>query len=298
MATIVNVLSSPPDGSPLPVDIVVIQPAGYLHSAAFAEVAEILLHGLRALSCDATVQANLIRPGVPAIVLGVHLLPPAEALRLPAGTIIYNLEQIRPGAWAAHAGYLELLSHYTVWDFDAANIEAIKRATVHRRVRHVPIGFVPQLTRIAAAPAPDIDVLFYGSMTPRREAVFQALAAAGMRVHVAFGVYGTERDALIARARVVLCVHAYPDWGFEIVRIAWLLANRKAVVCEANAASDVDADLRNGVLGVPYTRLVDACRLLVQDDAARHRLEQAGWAAFSARDEASILRDALTVPYL
>ncbi len=238
----------------------------------------------------------MVRFGVPVILLGLHLLPPADALRLPIGTIVYNLEQIRPGAWAAHAGYLNLLLRLTVWDFDAANVEAIRQATGHRAVHHVPIGYVPQLTRILPTPAQDLDVLFYGSITPRRKAIFQALAAAGMTVHVAFGVYGSQRDALIARAKVVLSLHAHDNWGFETVRIGWLLANRKAVVCEANAPTDVDADLRDAVLGVPYAQLVEACRTLVRDDVARHRLEQTGWAAFSARDEAAILRRALTAP--
>ncbi len=234
-----------------------------------------------------------MRSGVPVILLGLHLLAPAVALRLPAGTIIYNLEQIRPGAWAAERRYLDLLARHTIWDIDAANVEAIRQATGNRNVHHVPLGYVPQLTRISTAPSQDIDVLFYGSITPRRKAIVEAIAATGMVMHVAFGVYGNERDALIARAKVVLCLHAHEGWGFEIVRTAWLLANRKAVVCEANAPIDIAADLRGAVRGVPYTQLVDACRALVHDAAARVSLEQAGWAAFSARDEAAILRAAL-----
>ena len=139
-------------------------------------------------------------------------------------------------------------------------------------------------------------MLFYGSMTPRREAIFQALAAASLKLVVAFRVYGAERDALIARAKVVLNLHAYDDWGFEIVRIAYLLSNRKAVVCEANAPEDIDADLRDGLFGVTYGQLVDACRALVQDGDMRRRLERAGWDAFRQRDEVAILRAALTAP--
>jgi hypothetical protein len=44
-----------PDGSPEPVDIVVVHPADYPHSGAFAEVAETLQHGLRALGYDANI---------------------------------------------------------------------------------------------------------------------------------------------------------------------------------------------------------------------------------------------------
>ncbi len=66
-----------------------------------------------------------------------------------------------------------------MWDCSAQNVAAIRQATGHPDVHHVPIGCMPQLTRIAAAPEQDIDVLFYGSVTPRRETVLQALDASG-----------------------------------------------------------------------------------------------------------------------
>jgi hypothetical protein len=92
-------------------------------------------------------------------------------------------------------------------------------------------------------------------------------------MHAAFRVYGAERDALIARAKVVLNLHAHDNWGFETVRLSYLLANRKAVVCEAASPDDVDADLRDGLLSVPYDRLVEACVALAHDEPARRRME-------------------------
>ena len=285
-----------PDGAPQPVDIVVVQPEEFPDNGVFVEIADTLVHGFRALSCDATLQPNQIRFGVPIVMLAAHLLTAEKAQCLPAGTIVYNLEQIRPGAWAANPVYFDLLRRHTVWDYDASNAAAIRHAVGHRDVHHVPIGYVPQLTRIAPAPVQDIDVLFYGSITPRREALLQALAASGLAVYAAFRVYGSERDDLIARAKVVLSLHAHDNWGFEIVRISYLLANRKAVVCEADSAFDIEADLRDAVAGVPYAQLVETCQALVHDDAARLWLEHAGWTAFSARNEAAILQRAITAP--
>jgi O-methyltransferase/8-demethyl-8-(2,3-dimethoxy-alpha-L-rhamnosyl)tetracenomycin-C 4'-O-methyltransferase len=283
-----------PDGGP--VDIVHVQPQGFPDSGVFTEVAETLRHGFRALGYDAQVQPGVLRFGVPLVVLAAHLLSADDTLRLPVGAIIYNLEQMRPGAWATRADYLALLARHTVWDFAAANVTAIRAATGNPAVHHVPIGYAAPLTRIAPAPVQDIDVLFYGSITPRRDAVLRALAAEGLQVVAGFRVYGEERDALIARAKVVLNLHAHDDWGFEIVRVAHLLANRKAVVCEAATPDAIDGDLRHAVRGVPYAGLVDACRALVHDAVARGVLEAAGWEAFRARDEAAILRAALCAP--
>ena len=278
---------------PQDVDIVTIEPAGYPHAAVFAEVAETLQFALRALGYAATWRRNAVRVGVPTIVLGAHLLQPDNAHLLPSGLIIYNLEQIRPGAWATNATYLDRLRRHTVWDFNAGNVAAIRQMTGHRDVHHVPIGYVPEMSRIVSATSQDIDVLFYGSVTPRRERILQALAAAGLKVVARFGVYGAERDALIARAKLIVNLHAHDGWGFESVRVSYLLANRKAVVCETG---EIEADLGNGVVALPYDRLVDACYALVHDGAARERLEAEGFRAFSARSAATILANALTAP--
>jgi hypothetical protein len=63
----------------------------------------------------------------------------------------------------------------------------------------------------------------------------------------AFGAYGAGRDALVARSKIVLSMHYYEPAAFEIVRVAYLLANAKAVVAEVNPGETVDADLLPGL---------------------------------------------------
>jgi O-methyltransferase/8-demethyl-8-(2,3-dimethoxy-alpha-L-rhamnosyl)tetracenomycin-C 4'-O-methyltransferase len=108
-------------------------------------------------------------------------------------------------------------------------------------------------------------------------------------VEAVFGVYGAERDALIARAKVVLNMHYYDSSIFEIVRVSYLLANRKAVVAECHPGTDVDPGLREAVRAVPYDGLVEACQGLVRDEDARTGLEERGYTIFSALREEDIL---------
>ena len=91
----------------------------------------------------------------------------------------------------------------------------------------MPVGYVPELTRVAAAPAEDIDILFHGSMNERRNNVISQLRQAGLNAHTVFGMYGPARDALIARSKVVLNMHYYEANIFELVRVSYLLATAK-----------------------------------------------------------------------
>ena len=270
--------------------VTVISPPGYAHSAAFDEVAEALVHGLRELGCDAVLGRDPALAGRRHIVLGANLVP-RSGVHLREGSILYNLEQVEEGSPWLTPELLDLYRRSALWDYSRSNADALVRCGLPRPVV-VPIGYVPALTRIAPAPE-DIDVLFYGSMNERRAAVLRELERRGARVHAAFGVYGEERDRLVARSRIVLNVHYYEAKVFEIVRVSYLLANRRVVVSERGCDPAEEAPFEGGIAFAPYDGLVDRClRLLARPDE-RQRIAEAGFRAMSARQESQYLKDAV-----
>jgi hypothetical protein len=274
------------------VNVCLVHPPGWLHVEAFREVAEMLLFGARRIGRSAEILVNRVPAAGVSIVLGAHLLPPDDLHRLPGDAILYNLEQLEGAVSRLPPGYVERLSGRTVWDYSRRNVAHLaERGIVARRV---PIGYVPELSRIPAAPAQDIDVLFYGVVNRRRAAVLDRLSDAGVTVAAASRTYGAERDAMIARAKLVLNLHHYDDGHIlEIVRVSYLLANRKAVVAERGPATEVEGDLDDALAFAPYGGLADACRTLLADDSGRRALAERGFERFAARDQAAILREAL-----
>lgn len=139
-------------------------------------------------------------------------------------------------------------------------------------------------------------MLFYGTLDVRRKAVLDRLRARGLRVESLFGVYGVRRDAWIARAKVVINMHqdAYMQTRvFEIVRLSYLLGNKRAVVSERGVGLAEDRDLESGIAFADYGELVDRCVDLVGNESARRELGEPGYQAFSARDQAAAVRRAL-----
>lgn len=259
----------------------------YTHSAAFRELEETTLHGLNRAGYRVT---NAFAPteNLPrTIVFGAHLLQ--DAPPWPSTAIIYNTEH--NASAAMRPDYLDLLRRHIVWDYSADNAAALA-ARLGKPVLHVPLGYTPELATIQAADE-DIDVLFYGSLNDRRQRVLADLAAAGLRVEAPFGLYGAARDALIARAKIVLNVHFYVPGHFEVIRVGHLMANRKAVVTELNPGETIDPDLAPGLACVPYDDLVPAIRALIADPDRRARLAAAGHTSFAARDAAAILAQAI-----
>jgi len=270
--------------------VAVVSPPGYPHSAAFAEVAETIRHGLTSLGHDAVVSRDLGARDRRHIVLGAHLAPEA-GIQLPAGSIIYNLEQVDSQSRWMTGALLDLYRRYPLWDYSTANIERLVSMGVPRPA-HVPIGYAPSLTRIVPV-EPDIDVLFYGSLNERRQGIIDRLRAAGVRVEAVFGVYGSERDALIARAKLILNLHYYEAKVFEVVRVSYLLANGRAVVSERGADPAEEGPFASAVAFTDYDRLVATCQALLRQPAERQRLGEAGLVLMRARPEGQLLAPAL-----
>jgi hypothetical protein len=269
----------------------VVSPPGYPHAAAFTEVAESIHYGLLELGLDSELTTSGSLPGRQHIVFGANLLP-HYPLPLAPDAILYNLEQVDPGSSWFRPELLDIYRRHRLWDYSPRNAAALAAEGIAVE-RIVPIGYVPQLTRIAPAPARDIDCLFIGSLNPRRQEILERISDTGLQVHAAVGVYGAERDALIARAKLLLNVHFYEAKVLEMVRISYLLANRCAVLSETGADWAEEEPLQLGVAFAPYDRLVERACGLVADAAERERLAQQGFEIMTARPTSEYLRNAL-----
>ncbi|MBU3067626.1 glycosyltransferase [Nocardia sp. NEAU-G5] len=212
-------------------------------------------------------------------------------LEVPDDAILYNLEQIVPGSKWAQDELLALFRRHTVWDYSRYNVAALAAAGV-RNVQHVPIGSVPELERIPAAPVQDIDVLFVGEPNDRRRAPIERLREAGVNARAVSNVYGASRDALYARAKIVLNIH-YDLRVFEIVRVSYLLANGIFVVSEDCVNDDETTEFSDAVVFTGYDRIVETCLRYLADPTARAVRGAAGREIMRRRPAARYLHDAV-----
>ena len=274
--------------------VAVVSPPDHhdISGGAFNEVAEALHHALLRLGHDSVLTNRLDLDERRTIVLGGNLLV-QYALAPPKNPIFYNLEQLGDDLpWMTMPEFVDLFRRYPHWDYSQANVEYLAALGLPRPT-YVPIGYVPELTRIASAPE-DIDVLFYGALNGRRYAVLRELHDRGLRVKWLPGAYGARRDAWIARSKIVLNLHYFEAKIFAIVRVSYLLANRRVVVSEHSANRTLERDLESGIAFADYNGLVDRCVELIGDERARRELAERGYQAFAARDQAAILQRALS----
>ncbi len=263
----------------------------------YKEVIETVRWGLEQLGHGATYALNEIADGASNIIFGAQVMPIAALKELPPGTVIYNFEQLRDVGIERIRPEIRTYSqvpHLAIWDYSAANLPSW-RALGRNDVKIVSVGYAPILSRIAKPAHQDIDVLMYGLSGERRLQTFHGLSQLGLSAVFVSGLYGEARDNLISRSKVVLNINLYAQMRiFEIVRVSYLLANRKAVVADLEANTSVENDMRSAVRFTSSLKeLLDVCVDLVKNENARIELEDLGFSTIKRRDIERILASAL-----
>lgn len=208
----------------------------------YREVIDTVAWGLRELGHTTGYGLNTIATDATNIVFGAQVLPLELQEQLPPDSIVYNLEQLR-GLAEPRASIATALQRFRIWEYSAFNFEAWERWSPRYPVQLVPIGYAPILERIPRSTEQDIEVLLYGMSGQERLETFHALSHAGIASVFVSGLYGAGRDGLIARAKIVLNLNLYAHARiFEVVRVSYLLANRKAVVSDWHAEAAIEPD--------------------------------------------------------
>ena len=127
-----------------------------------------------------------------------------------------------------------------------------------------------------------IDVLFYGSVTPRRAQMLEALSKAGVNVTALYGVLGSKRDAYIDRAKVVLDLKQDGTEPPDSTRSFWALS-RGACTLSENAHIGLLAHI------TPDT-IVSSVKTMLSSEEWRRRAREQYSTAIGECDVSPMLR--------
>lgn len=270
-----------------------IVPQGAMHGLhGYKDVIDTVEWGLRELGHTVTYGLNELSTGGRNIIFGAQMLEPAVLETLPPETIVYNFEQARNMPLDKVRPQMRIAARrFEVWEYSEANMPVWEQLGA-LRAEHVPVGYAPILQRVPRNPDPDIDVLIYGLTGTARVNAFHHLCHAGLVSMYVCGLYGKARDELIGRSKVIVNLSVYESSKiFEIVRVSYLMANRKAVVADVDRDTVIDGDIAAGLCIGHGNELVAACRRLASDKRAREELEEAAFAAIERRDIRAILAE-------
>ncbi|MDD2850970.1 MAG: hypothetical protein PHY09_03605 [Desulfuromonadaceae bacterium] len=270
--------------------------------SGYQEVIDTLLWGLREIGYEVSFSCNYLLPDARNIVLRADSASSALLETFPIGTIIYSLEQSfemfltpekpkdAPFAriWES---YRYIRQNFEVWDYSKKNIDAMLTIESKMPVKHVQIAYAPILQRIVRPQYQDIDVLIYGMPNDYRFDIFRKLSLMSIRCMFICGFYGSARDEMIGRAKIILNLSG--EGIFTIVRASYLLANRKLVIADMHPDLHYEFDMLEAVKFCPTEHIPFYVQHWLSNDNARLCAENNGFDVISRRDIRTILQTAL-----
>ncbi|MDR1125859.1 MAG: hypothetical protein LBM64_07350 [Deltaproteobacteria bacterium] len=269
--------------------LVKINPEDAQPSHGFDDVILPLYYALQHLGYQAEILFNRVNPKSRNIVFGSCIAPRRVGRELPPGSVIFNLEQLTPDSKWCNPNYLAHLRDYTVWDYSARNVAGLAEQGI--TAAHVPLGYVPEMTRLphfshfsgpgqSSAPA---GLLFYGLITERRDAMLRKLVAERLPLLASQDAFGDLRDKLLLSSRLVLNLHNYLPARLEVVRLGYVWANKKPVLSERRADTEIPDYLAEACCFVEYDDLPAAAARLLGNQTELDRQSERGFKAFSSR---------------
>jgi SAM-dependent methyltransferase len=228
--------------TPLPkIHLCIVAPPDYVHSLGFLDQARYFRWQFRRMGAQVSLAKNRLREDSVNIVFGAHLGFDPQLKRRHT-CLFVNLEQLGAGGARVRPEYLTLLRGSGVIEYEAANIAAYSNYPDDVPIIH--FAHAPYLEAAARdhgvipLEARPIDLLFFGSMNPRRREFMNRIESTGLRVTTFDGpLYGAERDQFLMQAKAVVNCHFYETNRFEQARAFHCLSLGTPLVSERTPAT-------------------------------------------------------------
>jgi len=264
---------------------------------AYKEVIESIQWGLAQLGHQVSYGIGHYESDAINIIFGHRLLTVESLKKLPGNTIIYNLEQIEGLSVEdiyRNESNKYCFENFQMWEYSIFQKNMWKKLSTLYPVKFVKIGYAPVLSRIKRKKYQNIDVLLYGATVNKRLKIYHELCCAGLRSVYLCGIYGKLRDDQISESKIILNINKYDQTKiFEIVRVSYLMANKKAVLSDSSTESSIEDDLTGIVRMVKEDNIIEECVKLLGNDKERKLLEEIGYEAIIKRDIREILSEAI-----
>lgn len=264
------------------------------HYRMYEELCRVVERSLVDLGHSCSVTQNKYLDGATNILLG-SIIFASRHLRLTEllrgkPYIVYQLEQLDDvhGLLSSWPEYRELLANATqIWDYGPSSARYLGERGFPR-VSYLPPGFHPCIETFRPLADSKYDIVFCGARHPRRERTLNALNAKGLRVGFLNGVYGAERNAVLARSKIVLNIHAWDDLNaLETIRLSLMLANHCFVISETGDHNPYG----DGLVFADYDALVDTClEYLGRSPEDREAIAARGYAVMRSVDMVELMR--------
>jgi len=202
----------------------------------------------------------------------------------PTNLLIYNFEQLSPIPESQTSErYLKILKQNRVLEYSEMNCKLLDNHKISYTL--VPPLYHSSLEYgvIDSPSGSEIDVVFIGSLNPRRRLLQERLVSGGVSSCFIESVYNAERNTIYRHAKLSIYCFVYDTSILPWLRLSFLLANKIPVLCE-RPMSDQSLDLLSSfICFANFDDLPKAAGMLVSNPGKLQEMREMGYNYISSR---------------
>jgi hypothetical protein len=219
------------------INVCILALAGSKDESFFHDTGRAVQRQYQSLGIECLLNINKLLKGAINIILGAGTAKAPDMTMLrdqfkDFKVVIFNLEPILTTSTIISKGYLNFISKYIVFDYAIENVNFLRQSGFNAFLFPLlpePLRFSPDVLK------KDIDVLFVGGMSERREVILNRL---GNEINVTRvnGLYGTNLHPILERTFILLNLHYYNNSPCEVARfipavnrVSWIVSETTTV---------------------------------------------------------------------
>lgn len=163
--------------------------------------------------------------------------------KLPKNYIVYNFEQLVTKREWGESFFTKCSKAKFIFDYSLENIKVFQKKGL--KAIHFPFGWTPFHENNDIIKSKDIDFIFFGSKSSRRNNILDKIN----NIIYQDNVFGEKYDNLVSRAKISFNVHYYDGSSIlEITRIIPLISRDVLVISERSNDKYYDEKLEDIVI--------------------------------------------------
>ena len=177
--------------------------------------------------------------------------------KLPKNYIVYNFEQLVTSRKWGDVFFDRCSKAKMILDYSLENIKVFKEKGL--KAEHFPFGWTPFHEYEGVISKKDIDVIFLGSRSVRRDSVLSKLGG----IYYRDNVFGESYDDIVNRAKISLNIHYYEGKSIlEVARIVPLVCRGVLVVSERSDDKYYDDKMEGIIIYIDELKNLDFSKLV------------------------------------
>ena len=177
--------------------------------------------------------------------------------KLPKNYIVYNFEQLVSSREWSESFFSKCSKAKLILDYSLENIKIFKNNGLD--AIHFPYGWTPFHEYNGLIGNKDIDIIFLGSKSERRDSILNSY---GNSIYYRDSIFGEQYDDIVNRSKISLNIHNYDGSSIlEVTRIVPLVSRGVLVVSERSDDKYYDDRMEGVIIYIDNLEKLDLCEL-------------------------------------